>query len=468
MRPPQIPYIVIAPADGVVPVGQTVTLSVAGAGAGSSGFQWRHDGVDIPGASGPQLELSNVRRTDAGEYSVVVSNGTCASSSANARLTVYEPIKILDQPAGLDRIAGEMARFAVLATGESPLTYQWRSSTADPRVTNRLVSANAAAFEIPNVVDRTEGEFWVEIRSPYETNLSSHARLNVTNYLHLALDTPAWLYVTDGDRAWQVAETAHLGRSNTAVAGPISAPDSAWMETRIEGPGVLTFWWATTARNFDNALRLRVDGLPKASLYNAPGWEPASVALPSGTHQLAWQFTSYYPEGQAVTAWVDSVEIRDGVAPAIMSASSNYWFTPGERVQLSVVATGDNPLRYQWFAGADPIAWGTGGTLALWPWQIDSQIPYTVTVSNYFGAVTSGPMMLRPKPKLQITREPAGTFRLVWPREASGFALQQSGDMRDAGSWSFVTQPVAYTESDCVVSLPPEPGTNRWFRLRLP
>jgi len=466
MRPPQVPYLVIEPADWVVPIGQTVTLSVAGAGAGALGFQWRHDAVDISGANGPQLQLSNVERTDAGEYSVIVSNGACASSSANARLTVYQPIQILEQPADLDRIAGEMARFAVLATGEPPLTYQWRSSVTDPALTNRLPGANSAAFVISSVVDQTEGDYWVEVRSPYESIISSRARLSVTNYLHLALDTPTWLYVTSGDRAWQAAGTAHLGRSNAAVAGPISSPASASMETQIEGPGVLTFWWATTARRSDNSLRFWVDGVPKASLYDAPGWEPASVSLPSGSHRLQWFFRYASPEGQAVTAWVDSVEIRAGVAPAIMSAASNYWFTPGERVHLSVVATGDDPLRYQWFAGADPIPWGTGDILALWPSQIASQIPYTVTVSNYFGAATSGPMMLRPRPRLGIETAPAGTFRLVWPREASEFALEQSAELTRADSWSVVTQAVVLNETNCAVSLPPELGTNRWFRLR--
>src|SRR5206468_5087411 len=96
---------------------------------------------------------SNVQRSDAGQYSVSVSNGTCASSSASAQLTVYEPIQILEQPADLDRIAGEPAGFAVRVAGEPPLTYQWRSSALDPRVTNRLLSANASAFIINSVVE---------------------------------------------------------------------------------------------------------------------------------------------------------------------------------------------------------------------------------------------------------------------------------------------------------------------------
>ena len=381
-------------------------------------------------------------------------------------MTVYEPIQILEQPADLDRIAGEMARFAVRVTGEPPLTYQWRSSALDPRLTNRLLSANASAFIINSVVDESEGDYWVEIHSPHETIASSRAHLSVTNYLHLALETPTWLYVTGGDRAWQFADTAYLGRSNIAVAGPMSWNEDAWMQTQIEGPGVVTFWWATTARN--NALRFEVDGVTKASLSDAPEWKPASVALPSGSHRLLWTISFNFGETQAVTAWVDSVEIRAGEAPVIMSATSNYWFTPGENVQLSVVVTGDDPLRYQWFAGANSIPWGTGEVLELRPWNISSQTPYFVTISNYFGTATSGPMWLQPRPRLRIETGPAGTFRLVWPRSASQFALEQSADLTGAASWMLVTQPVILTETECVVSLPAETGTNQWFRLRSP
>lgn len=468
VRPPQVPYLAVEPAGLLVPIGQTATLSAVVIGGGSSGFQWRLNGVAIPGANSAVLQLSNVQKTDAGDYSVVVSNGTCSLSSTNARLTVYQPIRIFQQPADLNRIAGQAAAFFVLAAGEPPLTYQWHTSALDPLLASRLMGTNAATLGINNVVDETEGDYWVEVRSPFEDVVSSHARLSVTNFLHLALDTPTWLYVTGGDRAWQVAEAAHLGRSNTASAGPLPLNSSAWMQTQIEGPGVVTFWWATTARNYPNALRLWVDGVPKAILNDAPGWVPASAAIPSGAHQLRWEFPYNYPETLAMTAWVDSVEVRAGVAPEIMSCSSNYWFAPGEIVALSVEATGDFPLRYQWFAGTDPIPWGGSAVLRLTPWQIALQTPYSVTVSNDFGAATSGPMMLRPRPRLGIETAPAGSFRLVWPREASEFALEQSAELTRADSWSVVTQPVVYTETNCVVSLTPEPGTNRWFRLHLP
>jgi len=468
LRLPQIPNVVIEPANGVVPIGQSVTLSAAGTGAAPTGFLWRHNGVAIPGANGPQLQLSNVQRADAGEYSVIVSNGACALSSTNARLAVYQPIKILEQPAGIDRIAGEPAAFAVLATGDSPLNYRWHTSVLNPLLSEQLLSANTNTLVISNVVDVSEGDYWVEVRSLYESVASTRASLTVTNYLHMALDTPTWRYVTSGDKAWQVAETTHVGRSNTAIAGPMTWNNTASMQTQIEGPGVVTFWWATTARDSANALRLSVDDVPKASLYNAPGWEFGSVALPSGSHQVEWRSHCTFPEAQPLTAWVDSVQLRAGMAPKILGNSSDYWFVPGEGMELSVVATGDDPLRYQWFAGPNPIPGEADPLLELRSWQINSEVPYSVTVSNYFGAVTSGPMMLRPRPRLRIETEPAGTFRLVWPREVSQFVLEASADLMGADSWRVVTQPVVLTETECAVSLPREPGTNQWFRLRLP
>src|SRR5262249_37844975 len=55
-------------------------------------YQWRKNGVDINGATGPTLALNNVQKSDEGDYSVKISNGAGMVTSADARLTVFEAI----------------------------------------------------------------------------------------------------------------------------------------------------------------------------------------------------------------------------------------------------------------------------------------------------------------------------------------------------------------------------------------
>lgn len=55
-------------------VGGTATLSVVGGGMFPLGFQWRKDGVAIPGANASELTLPRFAPADVGVYTVVVSN----------------------------------------------------------------------------------------------------------------------------------------------------------------------------------------------------------------------------------------------------------------------------------------------------------------------------------------------------------------------------------------------------------
>ncbi|MBC7171287.1 MAG: immunoglobulin domain-containing protein, partial [Polyangiaceae bacterium] len=81
------------PLSQIHAVGETLGLSV-GAGEGdapSLTFQWRKDGVDIPGETFPTLWVEDLTLEDAGEYDVVVSNLAGSVTSEVARLTVTSP-----------------------------------------------------------------------------------------------------------------------------------------------------------------------------------------------------------------------------------------------------------------------------------------------------------------------------------------------------------------------------------------
>jgi hypothetical protein len=70
------------------PTGSNVSFSVAASGTAPLAYQWKKDGADIPGAIGSVLPLINVQTSDAGAYSVVVSNSLGAVTSDPAILTI--------------------------------------------------------------------------------------------------------------------------------------------------------------------------------------------------------------------------------------------------------------------------------------------------------------------------------------------------------------------------------------------
>ena len=68
--------------------GKSVTFSVGAVGSPSLHYQWLRDTAPIEGASGSSLLLTNLQATNAGNYSVVVTNDYGGTTSSNAYLTV--------------------------------------------------------------------------------------------------------------------------------------------------------------------------------------------------------------------------------------------------------------------------------------------------------------------------------------------------------------------------------------------
>lgn len=73
LYPDSAPIIITHPAGLTREVGASAGFSVLASGIGNT-YQWRKNGVNIPGATGSQFTLDNLWTSDAGEYSVSVSN----------------------------------------------------------------------------------------------------------------------------------------------------------------------------------------------------------------------------------------------------------------------------------------------------------------------------------------------------------------------------------------------------------
>ena len=82
------PQIIGQPVDQLVSAGDFASFSVVVAVTSGVTFQWAFNGTDITGASGDSLLLTAVSATDAGQYSVTVTNiaGTVTSTPATLAL----------------------------------------------------------------------------------------------------------------------------------------------------------------------------------------------------------------------------------------------------------------------------------------------------------------------------------------------------------------------------------------------
>ena len=84
---------VVDPAIGASPAGQAgqlgsnATFSVTAAGTGLT-YQWRKDGIELPGATDSSLTVTNLQAADAGNYDVIVIGAGGSVTSAVAELSV--------------------------------------------------------------------------------------------------------------------------------------------------------------------------------------------------------------------------------------------------------------------------------------------------------------------------------------------------------------------------------------------
>lgn len=108
------PGIAEPPADQTVSRSGTAGFTVGANGTPPLRYQWRLNGLDIPGATNATLTLSNVQIRHAGSYSVKVENegGACISLTARLRLSDLPTILPGDNFSNRVRIPGTNSQLA--------------------------------------------------------------------------------------------------------------------------------------------------------------------------------------------------------------------------------------------------------------------------------------------------------------------------------------------------------------------
>ncbi len=87
----QAPFIVVNPSSTTNQAGGTLSLSVAATGTPPLSYQWRKDGVPVPGQIQSTLTMANLSELDAGAYDVIVRGTTVVTSGPPATVTVLGP-----------------------------------------------------------------------------------------------------------------------------------------------------------------------------------------------------------------------------------------------------------------------------------------------------------------------------------------------------------------------------------------
>jgi hypothetical protein len=113
LYPAQAPTITTQLQSQTVTVGSTVAFSVAASGSQPLFYHWGRNGASISGATGASYTIPNVQTSQAGSYTVVVSNAGGTAASTTAVLTVNVPPSITAQPQSRTVTAGNSVAFSM-------------------------------------------------------------------------------------------------------------------------------------------------------------------------------------------------------------------------------------------------------------------------------------------------------------------------------------------------------------------
>lgn len=304
-----LPVVLSQPSGGTYSAGSTATLSVSATQGLPVTYQWRRNGVAIPGATSSTLTLSGLGASTAGNYDVVVTSKAGSVTSSAAPVLLDTPLVLVSGPSSRLVRAGESVELAAIATAGSPIAYQWlhKGKVLPGATQSTLLIASASAANA--------GDYTVALASGAYSLVTPAAKLEVAT---LVTDLPATAAMLPG------------GKLSLAVKVSGVKPTYSWRRDGVVIPGAI------------GAKLAVVSGTPGTTSEHKVTFSTALGTLESRTCAV----TTVVP---ALATWSQS--------PALVIA--------GQPLRLECVVEGTGPLALQWLKKGKPIPGATSASLEI-------------------------------------------------------------------------------------------------------
>ena len=343
------PIITQQPADSIVGLGDSVTLTVAAIGDPTFTYVWKKGGVVIPGETAASFTIVSAASSDGGDYTAEVTNGVATTASDIATISVLDVIPgLFDTGIGSNCVAQP-------GGAEDPHYLLINNPDGTPLIP-AVVETNIPGAWLANTVTSK----WV---GPTADTIASQGEL-----VDGGAGAGVYVYRATVDlTGFDPATVIIMGGWASDNAGlDIYVNGVATGETNIAGFAVLTPFTLSSA----NATF--VAGLNNIDFHV----QNATVAL---------GFT-----GLRVSGLSGFGNIPPGTAPHIAVQPVDTVVAHNTAACLAVGASGSVTLTYQWFKDSDPISGATDSTFTTAVATDDSIAGlYKVEVTNGSGSVTS-------------------------------------------------------------------------------
>jgi len=410
-------HITVQPQSQNVLAGANVTFNVtAESTSGTLAYQWQKGGVNINGATSASLDLAGVSLADAGAYSVIVSDGVNTPiASQAAKLVVIQPPVIVTQPASATVLNGQLASFAVAATGAN-LTYQWYKDGVE------IPGAIGSMMSVRNCGASDRAVYTVAVSNGAGSTISSGATLTVNIRPTITVQPVSQTVDPAADVTFTVAAT---------------------------GDAPLTYQWSKGG----------------VALVGETGTSLVLTGV-QNTNEGAYTVTVTNAFGTATSVGA-TLTVND--PPTITTEPVDQFVLAGGTATFTVAATGTAPLAFQWVKDdTNVIADATGTTLTVTNVQAADLGNYSVVVTNHLGAAISVNAVLG-----FVTAPNIGTGTLAKTGDSFSFGLPTQAGVTYTilyaedvnGPWLQLGAPVVGDGSVLTVSDANAVTTHRFYRV---
>ena len=507
----------------------TASFSVGATGLAPLSYQWQFNGTNLAGATTSTLVLTNLQLNQAGVYAVVLSNTVGVVRSANAILSVGQVFAWGDNSRGQTNVPSAATNIIALAGGDyhclalrtDGSVVVWGDNTygqtnVPPNATNLTAIVSGSLHSLGLKADGTVvawgyNDTGVTNVPPEATNVVALAPGPGARHA-LALRADGSL-VHWGDTNYGQANMPPTATNVVGVAvgwahclalrgdGTVVAwGNNSYSQTNV--PANATNIVAVAAGRY-NSLALRADStlLAWGSLGNTFPAPTNVVAIDcGGGHNLALRTNgsllafgdnmygqSTVPAAATNLAAVagtsyDSLAFVGTGPPVLTSPFVNRTAVSGGTAYFRAAAVGARPLSYQWRFNGTNLPGATNTVLGLAGVQPNQAGPYSVTVSNALGTVTSPdaalgvvPVVVAVQPRSQpaylgatvtltVTASGQGPLAYQWQFNGTNLAGATSSSLvltdvqlADAGAYSVMVTNVfgAAASSTAIVTVAP-------------
>lgn len=283
---------------------------------------------------------------------------------------------------------GTSVTLTVQATGGGTLSYKWLKDGI------LILNEQNSSLVIGSATQSEAGQYQVLVSNAVgETTSTGDLEIGITNpAFNAAVDDGGLPFFTSGDANWIVDNGQGHSDNDSVTSGSIGNEEQSRLQSSINGPGTISFWWKVSSESNFDFLQFFVGGQLVDQIAGEKNWAEIVVEVPTGTQTLEW----IYFKDQSVSdgedrGWVDDVEFVSAniEEPFIFNHPVSVSLVEGEPVNLLVESFGAATLEFQWEKDQVAIEGERAATLFIASATKSDAGRYRAVVTNGFGSATS-------------------------------------------------------------------------------